>query len=124
MIRVLAIALLISSAPAAAIAQHRPAGEGTGKGESTEGLAMQAARGKMVTKRGQLIAYTKRFDLSKIPAYRPRHKLSGTIRLWGSNYITDGLVGAYWEAAFRKFHPKVHFQWQMKTPQPTMPPLP
>ena len=93
MIRRLAIALLLSLAPAAAIAQHVPAGEGSGKGESTEGLAMQAARGKMVTRRGMLVAYTKRFDLSQIPAYRPHRRLSGTIRLWGSNYITDGMVG-------------------------------
>lgn len=123
MIGALAIAALLASTPAPAMAQHVPAGEGTGKGESTDGLAMQAARGKMVTRRGLLIAYSNRFDLSRIPAYRPHHRLSGTIRLWGSNYITDGRVGALWEASFRRFHPKVRFDWHMKTAQATMPAL-
>ncbi len=121
MIRLATIALLLASAPA--VAQVTPKGEGTGKGESTEGLDMQAARGTMVTKRGQLIAYTRRFDLSGLPAYRPRHQVSGTIRLWGSNYITDGMVGGYWEAAFRKFHPGIRFEWHMVTAQATIPSL-
>ena len=37
-------------------------------GESTEGLAMQAARGKMMTARGQKVSYTKKWDLSGLPA--------------------------------------------------------
>ena len=121
MIRPAAIALLLVGAPLAA--QTAPRAEGTGKGESTNGLDMQAARSTMVTKRGQLIAYTKRFDLSGLPPYRPRHQISGTIRLWGSNYITDGMVGGYWEAAFRKFHPGIRFEWHMETAQATIPSL-
>ena len=123
MIRALAIVMLLASTHTAAIAQHVPAGEGTGKGESTDGLAMQAARGRMVTKRGQIVAYSQHFDLSRIPAYRPHHRLIGTIRLWGSNYITDGRVGALWEASFRRFHPRVRFEWHMKTAQATIPAL-
>ena len=90
-------------------------------GESTEGLAMQEARGRMMTVRGQKIAYDTVFDLSGVPAYKPSRRATGTIRIWGSNYITDGFVGAYWEGAFKKYHPDVEFQWRMKTSRAAVP---
>ncbi|MDB5737729.1 MAG: Phosphate transporter periplasmic phosphate-binding protein, partial [Sphingomonas bacterium] len=105
------------------VAQHVPKGEGTGKGESTDGLAMQAARGNMMSARGRKVAYTQHFDVSGIPAYQPRHQISGTLRLWGSNYITDGMLGGLWEAAFRKYHPGVRFDWHMKTTEAAVPSL-
>jgi phosphate transport system substrate-binding protein len=80
------------------------AGEGTKPGESTKGMDMQVARADMMAARGQKVAYTKVFDLSGIPAYVPKRKVTGTIRLWGSNYITDGNLGPYWEKEFKKFH--------------------
>jgi len=91
--------------------------------QSTEGLDMQAARSKMMTARGKKIAYTKKFDLSGLPKYQPKQKVSGTIRLWGSNYITDGFLGGYWEAAFRKYHPDVKFDFHMKTTLAAVPAL-
>src|SRR5271165_542392 len=92
-------------------------------GASTEGLAMQAARAKMMTERGQRVAYTTKFDLSGLPEYAPTQKLSGTLRIWGSNYITDGNVGRYWEEAFRKYHPDAKFEWNMKTTSAAVPSL-
>src|SRR5215471_17482052 len=71
--------------------------------QSTEGLDMQAARAKMMTERGKKISYTKKWDLSGLPKYQPKQKVSGTLRMWGSNYVTDGFLGGYWEAAFRKY---------------------
>jgi phosphate transport system substrate-binding protein len=91
--------------------------------ESTEGLDMQAARAKMMTARGAKIAYTKKWDLSGLPNYQPRQKVSGTIRMWGSNYITDGFLGGYWEAAFKKYHPDVKFEYHMKTTLAAVPSL-
>ena len=91
--------------------------------ESTEGLDMQAARAKMMTARGSKIAYAKKFDLSGLPHYEPKRKVSGTIRMWGSNYITDGFLGGYWEAAFRKYHPDVKFDFHMKTTLAAVPSL-
>jgi phosphate transport system substrate-binding protein len=91
--------------------------------QSTEGLDMQAARAKMMTVRGRKIAYTKKFDLSGLPKYQPKQKVSGTIRLWGSNYITDGFIGGYWEAAFRKYHPDAKFDFHMKTTLAAVPSL-
>jgi phosphate transport system substrate-binding protein len=91
--------------------------------ESTEGLDMQAARAKMMNARGGRVAYTKKFDLEGLPKYEPRQKVKGTLRIWGSNYIVDGNVGAYWEAAFRKYHPDVKFEWRMKTTSAAVPSL-
>jgi phosphate transport system substrate-binding protein len=85
------------------------------KGASTEGLDMQEARAKMMGARGAKVAYTKKFDLSGLAAYQPKQKVKGTLRVWGSNYITDGKVGGYWEEAFRKYHPGAKIEWHMKT---------
>lgn len=91
--------------------------------QSTEGLDMQAARAKMMSTRGATIAYTKKWDLSGLPKYQPRQKVSGTIRMWGSNYITDGFLGGYWEAAFKKYQPDVKFDFRMKTTLAAVPSL-
>jgi phosphate transport system substrate-binding protein len=91
--------------------------------ESTEGLDMQAARAKMMSARGSKVAYTKKWDLSGLPKYQPKQKVSGTIRMWGSNYITDGFLGGYWEAAFKKYHPDVKFDFRMKTTLAAVPSL-
>jgi phosphate transport system substrate-binding protein len=93
------------------------------KKESTEGLDMQAARARMMTARGKKIAYTQKWDLSGLPKYEPRQQVSGTIRLWGSNYITDGFLGGNWEAAFKKYHPHVKFEFRMKTTLAAVPSL-
>src|SRR5215469_9583783 len=91
--------------------------------ESTEGLAMQEARAKAMTERGKSISYTKKWDLSRLPKYQPQHKVSGTIRIWGSNYIVDGFLGGYWEAAFKKYHPDAKLDYQMKTTLAAVPSL-
>src|SRR5258708_9848303 len=90
---------------------------------STEGLDMQAARAKMMTERGRKIAYSKKFDLNGLPHYQPKQKVSGTIRMWGSNYVTDGFLGGYWEAAFRKYQPEVKIDFHMKTTLAAVPSL-
>lgn len=112
--------LVIAASVAAVFATTVFAQEGK---ESTEGLDMQTARAKMMTARGAKVAYTKKFDLSGLPQYQPTQKVSGTIRVWGSNYITDGFVGGYWEDAFRKYHPDVKFDWRMKTTLAAVPSL-
>jgi len=93
------------------------------QGESSEGLAMQEARAKAMTERGKTISYTKKWDLSGLPKYQPQHQVSGTIRLWGSNYIVDGFLGGYWEAAFKKHHPDARIDFQMKTTLAAVPAL-
>ena len=108
------LALLAATVPNALAQQAK---------ESTEGLDMQAARAKMMSVRGKKIAYTKSWDLSGLPKYEPKQKVSGTIRMWGSNYITDGFLGGYWEAAFTKHHPDAHLDFHMKTTLAAVPSL-
>ena len=45
-------------------------------------------------------------DLESLPLYKPEHRVSGTIRIFGSD-----LAGQIqdWEKAFAKFHPRVRF---------------
>lgn len=77
---------------------------------SKDPLAEQCARIKSVTSKGAKVHYTKKFDLSGLPEYRPEGKVSGTIRQSGNNYIGDSPVARRWEAAFRKYHPDVRFE--------------
>ena len=92
--------------------------------KASTGLAMQKARADGLVLKGKKAYYpADQWDLGDLPAYTPRQKVTGTIRLWGSNYIVDGNVGAYWEEAFKKFHPGVTFDYQMKTTRAALPAL-
>lgn len=59
--------------------------------------------------------YTKRWDLSDLPHYTPKVKLTGTLRIWGNNYIRDGYLAEYWRAEFAKFHPDVKIEYNLPT---------
>lgn len=88
------------------------------------GLAMQEARAEGLKTKGKKAYYpADKWDLSDLPAYQPRESVSGVIRMWGSNYIIDGNVGAYWETAFRKFHPGARFEYNMLTTRAAVPSL-
>ena len=50
--------------------------------------------------------------LSDLEPYRPGATVSGTIRNWGNNYI-PALIQA-WEDGFRKYHPQVRFETNLK----------
>jgi len=94
----------------------------TAKGST--GLEMQKARAEGLLLKGKKAFYkADQWDLSDLPAYQPKQKVSGTIRLWGSNYITDGNVGEYWEKEFRKFHPDIKFEYNMLTTRAAVPSL-
>ena len=91
---------------------------------SSTGLAMQAARAEGLQTKGKKAYYpADKWDLSDLPAYQPKTQVTGTIRLWGSNYITDGMLGDYWLAAFRKFHPDVKIEYNMLTTRAAAPSL-
>ena len=64
---------------------------------------------------GSVGGYTKQWDLSGLPHYVPKHHLTGTIRIWGSNYIRDGYLGGYWKEAFEKFQPDVKIEYNLPT---------
>ena len=79
--------------------------------QSRDGLAVQQARAEHVTSRGKQVFYTQKFDLSGLPAYVPEQVVTGTLRMWGNNYIADSNLGTYWEEGFRKHHPGLTFDF-------------
>ncbi|MEO6874893.1 MAG: substrate-binding domain-containing protein [Opitutaceae bacterium] len=92
--------------------------------KNTTGLAMQEARAEGLKVKGKKAYYpADQWDLSDLPAYEPNGKVTGVLRLWGSNYITDSNLGAYWEKAFQKFHPGVRFEYNMLTTRAAAPSL-
>src|SRR5260370_39969967 len=87
------------------------------KAESdAEASALQAARAKSVLRKGAEVHYPPdRFDLSDLPHYKPEQQVSGTIRQWGSNYLTDSPLAGYLESTFQKFQPNVKFADHLRT---------
>ncbi len=60
-------------------------------------------------------AYTKKFDLSGLPAYVPEEKVTGTLRVCGNNYVNDAPLGSYWKDAFEKVQPGVKVEYYTPT---------
>lgn len=63
--------------------------------------------GKVVSRKAY---YTKRWDLSDIPAYKPTVSVSGEIRLPASGSIMQSTIGKAWMDAFKGYHPGVTFK--------------
>ncbi|MGH9643572.1 MAG: hypothetical protein ACRD3Q_14260, partial [Terriglobales bacterium] len=57
----------------------------------------------------------KRWDLSDLPHYVPKRQVTGTIRIWGNNYLKDGELGKYWVEAFKKFQPGITLEFHLPT---------
>src|ERR1700730_4482236 len=70
---------------------------------------------------GTKIYYTKKFDLSGLPPYKPDQRVSGGIRQWGNNYIVN--LVRVWEDGFNKYHPDVKFEDHLKTSEAAIPGL-
>jgi len=60
-------------------------------------------------------SYDYDFDLSALPAYRPKREVSGLIRLWGNNYVGDSGLAQRWRDAFIAYHPDVKFELVLPT---------
>ena len=85
--------------------------------QDREALNVQKARNAHVAGRRDLVDYpADKFDLGRLPSYKPQQQVSGVIRMTGSNYIADSHVGENWVAAFKKFQPGVTFEFNLKTP--------
>lgn len=76
---------------------------------AVQSIDLQRARADALTAKGKHIAYTREFDLSGLPEYRPSLPMKGTIRMWGSNYLADSPLQGWFEDAFRRHHPDVVF---------------
>ena len=64
---------------------------------------------------GAIGGYKKHWDLSDLPHYVPKRQLTGTLRIWGNNYLKDGPLGQYWAEAFRKFQPGLKIEYHLPT---------
>jgi len=81
-----------------------------------QAAALQAARAKSVLRKGAEAHYKPdRFDLSDLPHYVPEQQVSGTIRQWGSNYLSDSPLAGYLETTFQKYQPNVKFDDNLRT---------
>jgi phosphate transport system substrate-binding protein len=96
--------LLVLAVAATSTYAQNPGGE-------REAIDIQKARESRVKARGEKVHYTIKFNLDDLPQYKPEQKVTGTIRIWGLNYLTDGNLAKYFEEGFRKFHPDVKFDW-------------
>jgi len=81
---------------------------------------VKAYSGSAVERRKRLAeraasTYDDEFDLSGLPAYRPARLVTGTIRLWGNNYVGDSGLAQNWRDAFAKHHPQVKFELVLPT---------
>jgi phosphate transport system substrate-binding protein len=91
------------------------AGAAVGNSSSQDPLELQRARTHWLESKAGQVRYSQKFDLSGLPEYRPTGKLSGTLRHWGSNYLADGQLAAYLEEGFRRYHPDVRFEDNLKS---------
>lgn len=78
-----------------------------------DSIEVQNARNKHVRSRGKKVFYTRKFDLNELESYKPEHKITGTLRIWGLNYLGDANLADYWEAGFRKYHPEIKIEWHL-----------
>ncbi|WP_222926951.1 PstS family phosphate ABC transporter substrate-binding protein [Sphingomonas gilva] len=79
---------------------------------ATEAAAdkLRAAHLKSVGSRAHKSFYPNdKWDLSSLPAYRPKPGLSGVIRI-GGKYLTTGTVLSQWQKAFTALYPDVRFE--------------
>lgn len=80
----------------------------------------RAARG--ATQRDQQF-YTRTWDLGGLPDYVPEQIVSGVIRLRGNDAINRGRLFPYLEEGFRKFHPDVRLDIDLKSSAVAIPAL-
>lgn len=65
--------------------------------------------------------YTKKFDLSGLPNYKPMSKPTGTLRICGNNYIGDSPLGKWWQQAFNKYQPGIKIEYTLQTAADAIP---
>ena len=106
--------LLIPPTPGSAQTAPPPAGPAARDG-SQNSLDLQNARAAALKTKGMRRAYTREFDLSGLPEYKPSKAMKGVIRQWGSNYLADSPLQGYFETAFKKYHPEVTFQNKLES---------
>jgi phosphate transport system substrate-binding protein len=78
---------------------------------------IDTARDRNIAAKFNRVTYARQFDLSALPEYQPQAKVSGVIRMRGANYFTDSPLAGWWADEFRKWHPDVTFDFQLRSSQ-------
>ncbi len=84
--------------------------------ETNDAIRLQELRNKVIAAKKARVYYAgERFDLDQLPHYVAERQVTGTIRIWGLNYLGDCMLGEYWEQGFRKYHPGVKIEYNLPT---------
>ena len=84
---------------------------------SRDAAAVQDARNKSAAAFGKKKYYEPdAVKLDDLPRYALREKVSGTIRIWGSDLFGGPVLRDGLEEGFRKFHPDARFELNLKGP--------
>ncbi|HEV3089620.1 MAG TPA: substrate-binding domain-containing protein [Candidatus Elarobacter sp.] len=105
----------LAAAPATVLAPRYASAQSTTEEDVKKSFQAQAERAGVVYERGRQPHYTQKFDLSGLPQFSPKEQLSGWIRIHGSNYLADGMLGEYWEKGFQKYQPGVKISYYLPT---------
>jgi phosphate transport system substrate-binding protein len=82
-----------------------------------DSMAVQAARSKSIDQFANKKYYDPRhFDLSDLPSYVPEQKITGPIRIWGSDMFGGVELKRNLQAGFRKYHPDASFEFDLRGP--------
>jgi len=108
-------AALALAAPAVAQQGAQNTNQGTSEVKNANRSIWTLDVTKFRKERGVQGGYTTSFDLSGLPRYVPRRQVTGTLRIWGSNYLKDGPLGEYWREAFKKFQPGITIEYNLPT---------
>jgi phosphate transport system substrate-binding protein len=91
--------------------------------DTAKSLQAQANRAKVIYERGRRPHYMQSFDLGGLPHYVPGRQLTGWLRIHGSNYLSDGALGEYWQQGFAKFQPGIRISYYLPTSAVAFAPL-
>lgn len=83
--------------------------------DTVKALQAQKERASVVADRGAKPHYAQKFDLSKLPHYKPSKQYTGWIKIHGNNYLSDGALGEYWQKAFAKYQPGIRISYFLPT---------
>ena len=109
-----AVFLLILSTAAFALEQKRADSKQAEPENSGRSIWTQNVTG-FRKEHGAIGGYKRRWDLGDLPHYAPKQKLTGTLRIWGNNYLKDGELAKTWAEEFKKFQPGVSIEYQLPT---------
>jgi phosphate transport system substrate-binding protein len=106
-----------ASTPAEFVMKHIRESEGPASSASAAAIHKRQQE-ELKSKRN-----VRKFDLTGLPAYRPKQQVSGTVRLWGTNYIANSGLDAKWRDKFLSYHPNAKVDLVLPTAAAAAPAL-